>query len=979
MKPSARIIIFGFFILLSSFFFSSRAVAQEQPTATPTPTLAIALPGEANWVVDPEVTQVGRNAERARQFIYWVVKHRPVLDAPILAETWVIVRNISFLLVVFVIVGLAVQLVLSRQIHGPTFSGISIGFDKITLFSVGVRVFMILAFIIFSFVLVKFLIQLSEVSSNFFIERLGGQDLFNIVFSSSNTDGNYDFVGYRNADPLEQDMVSTSLLVVRFTSFTYNFMGVLLILRQIILLFLLVLSPFLALLLPFIFIRNTGWIWIGEFFRWLLYGPLFALFIAALARIWKAGIPYQFDFTRAENGEMVYQTGINILYGGPAQVLSPTNTANYVDTYAEYIIALVMLWTAILLPWLLLKIFRDYCCDILEKNQGVLMQILDKIRSVAPRPPSPAPVKPAPTGTFGQRIAVSESRPFSTREILTRERIVEKINNSEIKNIETRDITRAYDLRMSSLREVARYDTQRSQQTALKETLANIQNPYRVSNPAVRKQFENLRNEFTERASRGDQLARQVIEAATPRASQIKQTISSATSHQQLKQAVEKPGQPVSVSPVRIPSTRIVSPRTVQSIAEKTGIEEHKVEAVLKEVVSRNVFEKRSEEEIRQLIDEIAQRLDIAARLINEIITAMAIEHNLEPNADIYSSAFIQKIAQQTHIPETNIQKLAQEPGIKEVISQREREMAEEERIKQISKRIDITKDQINTIIKESEKEQGAQEPQIVSSFTIREVSEKTQIPQEEVEKILEIIPAIANLPREQQVGSIAEKTGIAPNKVKRVLDETPPDQMPKETPPTPAPTVSIEEYEEIRTMWMNHYRHTEVPKSETITSREKWIQEDIKNLTNSLNLLISTSEKDRQKGTQQVSDLLPFLLLGGFTDIETLTYIKAKLEAAKLIMQETKKISEAKEQGKKEAEDIEIIPAVEPKEELKADQLEQALEMPIPEDGEDKKEGSSDLPGFSEEGVDTEKDSELDKKLPFRTISTVPTMDKKK
>src|SRR3989344_9381907 len=107
-------------------------------------------------------------------------------------------------------------------------------------------------------------------------------------------------------------MVFTSLFIVKLTSFTYNFLSVIVILRQIILMFLLVISPLLGLLLPFIFIRNTGYIWIGEFFRWLFYGPLFALFISALARIWKANIPYTFDFTRAQNGEMVYQTGINI-------------------------------------------------------------------------------------------------------------------------------------------------------------------------------------------------------------------------------------------------------------------------------------------------------------------------------------------------------------------------------------------------------------------------------------------------------------------------------------------------------------------------------------------------------------------------------------------------------------------------------------------------------------------------------------------
>ena len=407
----------------------------------------------------------------------------------------------------------------------------------------------------------------------------------------------------------------------------------------------------------------------------------------------------------------------------------------------------------------------------------------------------------------------------------------------------------------------------------------------------------------------------------------------------------------------------------VQSIAEKTHIEESKVREVLKEIGTSKVFEMRSEADIRELIEQISKRLDIATDLIRKVIIAVAVAHHIEPATEITSSDFIRKIAQQTHIPEENVQKITQEPEIQEVITQRERELAEEERIKQISKRIDITKEQINTIIKESEKDITAQDTPVVSPFTIREVSEKTQISQEEVEKVLERVPTVTNIPQEQQAGAISEKTGIAPNKVKRILDETPPDQLPK-APVQPAPAVSIEEYEEIRTMWMNHYRNSEIPKSERISSRKEWIEEDTRNLTNTINLLISTSEKDRQQGMQKVGDLLPFLLLGGFTDIETLTYIKAKLEAAKLVIDEEQKIDQAKKDANKDLEEMVIIPAVEPREEQKADELAQALEMPVPEE-------TSGLPGFSNEPGTSETDDELDVQLPFRNIKTVP--DKKK
>ncbi len=84
------------------------------------------------------------------------------------------------------------------------------------------------------------------------------------------------------------------------------------------------------------------------FFQWVFYGPLFALFLGALATIWKTGIPFVFDFSRTGTAAgYIYPTATNILYGGPAQVLSILNSGNYIDTFAEYVITLIMLWATI--------------------------------------------------------------------------------------------------------------------------------------------------------------------------------------------------------------------------------------------------------------------------------------------------------------------------------------------------------------------------------------------------------------------------------------------------------------------------------------------------------------------------------------------------------------------------------------------------------------------------------------------------------
>jgi hypothetical protein len=769
------------FFFIAGVFFTVSAQTNTPTPNSPMPTVAI---GEPNWVFDATVTQVGKNAERARQLIYWTLTHGVLFNAPIVRQTWIITRNIAYLLTAFVIIGLAIHLVLSRKSIGPTFTGISFGYDRVSLATIVFRVTMILLFITFAYVLVLGLIQLSEIMSQFFIKQLGGSDLFNIVFSGGNVEENYDFVGYKNADLLEMDMVNTSLLLVKITSFTYNFMSVILIVRQIILLFLLVLSPFLAILLPFIFIRNTGYIWIGEFFRWLFYGPLFALFIAVLARIWKSGIPYSFDFTRAQNGEMVYKTGINILYGGPAQVLSPTNTSNYVDTYAEYIIGLIMLWVAILLPWFLLRIFRDYCCDILQKNNALLTQMLRSIHPNQP-PPTPPPATPTPIqqNVFADKLKIpmeniqTSTQEMTRQEAVSREQIVKQMKENNTDLLRTIDIQRAFNLQMSSLRDVAKAETNKEVNKSVTNTLSQLQNPYKAPSSADKEQFELLRNELAQRAGKGDKEARQVLQASTPQATHVPQTTTDATT-EMLKKALEEPNRPV-------------------------------------------------------------------------VITATA----------------------------------------------------------------------------------SVEAPQLLSAHVVRSVAQTTHKSEKEVESLLKLVP-LARGPKAEQIKQLSEQTGIQEDQVEIILDTYHTEQKKASSQVKQTTGVSIEEYEEIRKMWTDHYRKSEVPVTDKVKSRSDWIGDDITKLTNTLNLMIAPSVKDRQRGYEQLQNLLPFMLLGGFNDVEVLTYVKAKLEAAKMVQDELSKTSQTAIDEK--AEDLLFVPSVGPKAQAEQKTMQQEKTMELPENNKD-------------------------------------------
>jgi hypothetical protein len=109
---------------------------------------------------------------------------------------------------------------------------------------------------------------------------------------------------------------------------------------------------------------------------------------------------------------------------------------------------------------------------------------------------------------------------------------------------------------------------------------------------------------------------------------------------------------------------------------------------------------------------------------------------------------------------------------------------------------------------------------------------------------------------------------------------------------------VSEEEYEEIKKLWEENYRTLPVPAEfgTEATGRVAWIESDLKVVEETSNLL-NASEADKQKeGMQKVSEILPMLMLGGFSQSEIVGYLKAKTEAGRNVVTELQKDEEGKE-----------------------------------------------------------------------------------
>src|SRR3989344_5415229 len=338
---------------------SINAAAVPSPTPTPTESITptpISSDSQA-WVPDAEVTFVGKVGARSGKFLDWALNSYPWASASVdLQNFWLIILKIVYAFSILFVLITAFIMIITRG-------------RSITIMRFIQRFILIIILITFSFALIQFIYQIGDAIQGFFFVVRDSQGNQHIINQSDllYVGWDYDtFNGLRLPGSQFDESAFISLLLVKLTAVTYYAMTGVLLLRKVILWFFIIISPIFPLLLLYSPLRNTGKIWIGEFFRWLLYAPIFAVFLSGVVALWRAGsnitpgIPLNFEgIGDATTGKVLYPTAVNILLGGPGQQLSITNSVNLPQTFALYVVALLMLWVVILLPFLLLQIFLD--------------------------------------------------------------------------------------------------------------------------------------------------------------------------------------------------------------------------------------------------------------------------------------------------------------------------------------------------------------------------------------------------------------------------------------------------------------------------------------------------------------------------------------------------------------------------------------------------------------------------------------------
>lgn len=816
-------------ILIGFIFAVAFLVHPAATLAAPAQQLSTAQT-DSRWVIDPEVTFIGKNARRAGDFLNWTLQN----------YNWVCVKQVNgkvcdnsnnpistywSLIVVYIVVPMLFVVILATSIVIIVTRG-----KSLTVMRFIPRFVAVVLLIVFSYSLLQFFYQFTDLIQGFFLRSntnnpcppncISDKDLLYVGWDYNN------FVGLRLLGDKYAESAFISLLLTKLTALTYFVMVFLLLVRKIILWFFIIVSPIFPILLLYYPVRNTGKIWIGEFFRWLLYAPLFAIFLNGLVYLWRHQIPLVFTNPNIGKASAIeYPTAVNILLGGPRQVVSPTNSVNLVETFALYVVSLIMLWIVILLPWILLQIFLDYAQNFAPGDTAVMKTLVNMASSRggggggagAPQAPKGAAISLPFAKKFSIPIDLKPGPTGAAKEITAENATIKAtfsqpayIPNAEITNAQVQNIA---NVKVPTIRDIAKFDvalrsqdlSKQQDMTKLAQQLTKIANPVVVTNTVEKNTIREIREKLVQQGKRGNQTANSILNAAN------------------------------------------ASSRSLSTVSNQ------KMKNILQQIANPQLASSTNKEKMSKL-HEMLQKESTQNK--NQLASSILSVHSATSDKEL------QKIKDQ--LVQSSQTKVGKE--ITSTVSQTSQTAWQvQDTIKQIANPDTVTKESDKervTKLRSSLEKASKDGNQLASS--ILAVNEKTSLG--EIEKLQEKIQEAQDKgePVAAEVADLAKTTAIAKlpmvNRVQKV---------------------SKEDYQAVKDMWKQNYKNIEVPQG-VAASRTEMIKDDIASIDETIALLSSQDQDKVEEGMNQVSNLLPFLLVGGFSQTEIIEYLKAKEDAAK-------------------------------------------------------------------------------------------------
>jgi len=711
-----------------------------------------------------------------------------------------------------------------------------------------------------SYVILTFVMQLVANAMAIFMKTINADALLQISYKYGEVQG------LTSADISKLEIVRNTLMLLRIATATAYAVGGILLLRVVVLWMLTVVVPFVMPFVAFPITQSLGRIWVREFVRWLLVGPLIALFLFVSNKIWTSGDFPEPPPTTNANSTQGYDSATEIGIQSPSSttgagtgtsINAPStfdikggtgNAPLSTDSYTKYIISLIMLWVSILLPWLLLRfainLMNEASVKWYERNrESSFVKQLERIMKPLPAPRQPtgpagsmlglkeklllparqlhiAPAASRQARTAAERAAQEPARAGTqiTEEIARQKQFMSPISTTNTLKLaglaQTGDVieklTRSRE-ENQSLTELTRLEQKPTTVSEVVSEIEKLQKPEVISNTTDRQRISDLKDHLIVNEAKADHTARAIIT-----------TVKNDT-NKLATQSIKGEMREKTYSIIKENAAKVIEKGEVTNVEAQSQVKQ------LTNLITQ--YQQTSSAKQGEKTD-LGQQIDHMAKVVAEKIEqALPSKHETQSAALRQGEAMAQAMTTQDKREEQRAGATFSAPG-------------------------------------------GG----LAAGLAVRRTD-----PGRALIKSLHFLNTseLSYTSSDEGIGRLLTSTTN--------LDEAVPD------------TEMVNDYEESREQWLKYYRTAAVPVSETIKDRHDWLQSQITTQQTALSKIASEDYTARREGLDQLSKIMPFLLMGDYSLTEVILYLKAKIAAAEQVAKEPTGGHEAQPQEQEE------------------------------------------------------------------------------
>lgn len=927
---------------------------------------------------DPEVTTVGKAAARAREVLNWSLAIKDsgftgtTNSKPAIYEMWRWVLGIVIALYVLILIIIAFGMILHLDWAERSRRALPI---------------LIIAFIVstISFSAEVLLIKATDeqLTQNFYTihkkagvtsptgepdptinskiaNHLRAQDLLTVGFNYQT------FKGFRRVGAEYDEAVKSHLFLVRMTTWTNYVVAFIIVFRIIILWGLVIFSPFMFPFLAFALTRNVAIVWLRQFFFWLFLGPLFALFLTAVPYIWaktdvktenlyqdqqnkSSSIPIEVnkkildgDTTVSTTTDLtsgnIYQSGTNILLSPPGGAIARLqkeeaagtgNNLSETDSYSRYVIALLMIWGAIILPFLLLRIVSSFSSEI-EKgitnvwNKTGASQYLGSFKGGSPATDVATPgqgasgkTKPLILNNFYSKdnassgtIAPVNSQRLRDRASILKEKSIEKLSVPAILNVagikqvipEAVNFLSAAsdaangkrtDIRLTELTKIEQNEktTERT-----KEILEKMASPEKIADAKESATYNTIRESIRVRDVAGEKAARTLQNAISQNVSHY---LSTNIGNEIENDAVYRYAQATN-------NMFNSSNDEIKNQQFRTAYQTN----------TSNIYEylSQKQDDKSRLALQTLDQLREAAKLSSveksslgkkDLVTAYQSANNFNRASTQGQLALREIIEKGAKGGDQNMVRFLESSrsvvnvatGYNTEIARHARSLAVKDVVNSIGNFVPKSQEASSALNKIKLAVTTASEPvnqnnSVIMKAAITSVNKLKNKDKLEGQEKNEFSALNAEIEKGVQAN---DPTAISlTNSIENVSKLSLADQLSGEKSELPESIAELaiavkddRDFRHTKELWKEHYRKAQVPLSESIKSRADWLQKEKTTIQANLSNFLSSDKDKRAEALKRIEKILPFILMGDYQASEIASYMLAKYEAAEEVYKE--------------------------------------------------------------------------------------------